>query len=115
MTKVKKDKPRLNTYQKLGIQVPPALARKKLSQHKIKVSSAAPVVIAAYIDYLLAETIEMAMNHAVKEKRQRVRVGDISHAVRGDKELNYVMGNIKFSTHNTFARNGPMSLGTLLQ
>ena len=77
MPKVKKDKPRLNTYQKLGIQVPPALARKKLSQHKIKVSSAAPVAIAAYIDYLL--TIgRVATLNCIQTKQGWTYVGGVA-------------------------------------
>lgn len=65
-----------------------------------RVSATAPVYLAAVLEYLTAELMELAGASATQHKRQRIIPRDILLAVRGDEELNKLLG------HATFASGG---------
>ena len=53
-----------------------------------RVSSAAPVYLAAVLEYCVAEVLELAGNAAKDNQRQRITPRHIQLAVRSDDELN---------------------------
>lgn len=62
-----------------------------------RVGRSAPVYLSAVAEYVAAELLEIAGNHAIKNKRKRVTPEDIAAAIRIDKELNLVCGNLAFA------------------
>jgi len=57
-----------------------------------RISSAAPVYMAAVLEYLTAEILELSGNAAKDLKHQRIVPRDIQLAVQGDEELSYLFG-----------------------
>ena len=57
-----------------------------------RVGSGAPVYMAAVLEYLVAEVLELAGNAAKEQKKQRVIPRHIQLAVRNDEELNKFLG-----------------------
>lgn len=81
-----------NTRQnKAGIIFPPSITEKFLRNFgysKIMVTTCAPVCLAAVIEYITAEIIELASNFAKDNKRIRLTIRDLEMGIRNDSELN---------------------------
>ena len=76
---------------KAGIIFPPSIAEKFLrgfGYSKIMVTSSAPVCLAAALEYITAEILELASNSAKDHKHVRITIRDIELGVRNDCELN---------------------------
>ncbi len=58
-----------------------------------RVGSGAPVYLAAVLEYLAAEILELAGNAAKDNKKNRVIPRHILLAIRNDEELNKLMAN----------------------
>ncbi|MES1916690.1 MAG: hypothetical protein MHM6MM_008487 [Cercozoa sp. M6MM] len=65
-----------------------------------RVGQGAPVYVAAILEYLCAELLELAGNAARDNKRQRIVPRHIQLAVRNDEELNQLL------SHVTIAQGG---------
>ena len=65
-----------------------------------RVGAGAPVYLAAVLEYLTAELMELAGNAARDNKRMRIIPRHLQLAVRNDEELN------KLLQHVTFAEGG---------
>ncbi len=59
-----------------------------------RVGAGAPIYLAAVLEYLLAEVIELAGISALERKRQRISPREIQLAVRNDSELCILMNNV---------------------
>ena len=77
-----------------GLQFPVGrIARfMKQGRHAERVGAGAPVYLAAVLEYLAAEVLELAGNAAKDLKRSRVIPRHIQMAIRHDDELNKLMG-----------------------
>ena len=80
-----------------GLQFPVGRIARYLKQGKFaeRVGAGAPVYLAAVLEYLAAEVLELAGNAAKDNKKTRIIPRHIQLAVRNDEELNKLMANDK--------------------
>ena len=81
---------------KAGLQFPVGrIARHmKKGRYAARTGSGAPVYMAAVLEYLVAEILELAGNAAKDHKKQRITPRHIQLAVRNDEELSKFLGNV---------------------
>merc|ERR1712195_326962 len=79
---------------KAGLQFPVGRIARFLKAGRFaeRVGAGAPVYLAAVLEYLAAEALELAGNAAKDLKRSRVIPRHIQMAIRHDDELNKLMG-----------------------
>ena len=63
-----------------------------------RIGAGAPVYLAAVLEYLTAEILELAGNVAQEGKKNRVIPRHIQLAVRNDEELNSLLGNVTIAS-----------------
>jgi histone H2A len=82
-----------------GLQFPVGrLARfMKKGRYTERVGAGAPVYMAAVLEYLVAEVLELAGNAAKDQKKNRINPRHILLAVRNDEELNRLLANTTIS------------------
>ena len=80
---------------KAGLQFPVGRIARYLRQGKYaeRVGAGAPVYLAAVLEYLAAEVLELAGNAAKDNKKTRIIPRHIQLAVRNDDELNKLLNN----------------------
>ena len=80
---------------KAGLQFPVGrIARfMKHGRYAERVGAGAPVYMAAVLEYLAAEVLELAGNAARDNKKTRIVPRHIQLAIRNDEELNKLMAN----------------------
>ena len=78
-----------------GLQFPVGRIARYLRTGKYseRVGAGAPVYLAAVLEYLAAEVLELAGNAAKDNKKTRIIPRHIQLAVRNDEELNKLMAN----------------------
>jgi len=83
-----------------GLQFPVGRISRYLKAGKYaeRVGAGAPVYLAAVLEYLAAEVLELAGNAAKDNKKNRVIPRHILLAVRNDEELNKLMSNAIISS-----------------
>jgi hypothetical protein len=69
-----------------------------------RIGAGAPVYLAAVLEYLAAELLELAGNAARDNKKNRIIPRHIQLAVRNDEELSKLLGNV------TIASGGQLAL-----
>jgi histone H2A len=81
---------------KAGLQFPVGRIGRYLKKGKFatRVGAGAPVYLAAILEYLTAEILELAGNAARDNKKTRVIPRHIQLAVRNDEELNKLFGGV---------------------
>jgi histone H2A len=81
---------------KAGLQFPVGRVGRFLKKGKYatRVGGGAPVYLAAILEYLTAEILELAGNAARDNKKARIVPRHIQLAVRNDEELNKLFGNV---------------------
>lgn len=73
----------------------------KAGRYSDRIGGGAPVYMAASLQYITSEIIELAGNEAQIAKRQRILPRHIMLAIRNDHELNKLLG-----ASATFAQTG---------
>ena len=78
-----------------GLQFPVGRIARYLraGSYSSRVSASSPVYLAAVLEYITAEVLELAGNAAKDHKRSRITPRHIMLAVRGDDELNRFFAN----------------------
>lgn len=82
-----------------GLQFPVGRLHRLLrkGQYAERVGAGAPVYLAAVLEYLAAEVLELAGNAARDNKKARIIPRHIQLAVRNDEELNKLLSGVTIS------------------
>ena len=85
---------------KAGLQFPVGRISRFLRKGRYaqRVGSGAPVYLAAVLEYLTAEILELAGNAARDNKKTRIVPRHIQLAVRNDEELNKLLGGVTIAS-----------------
>ena len=80
---------------KAGLQFPVGRLSRFMKNGKYaeRIGAGAPVYVAAVLEYLAAEVLELAGNAAKDNKKTRIVPRHIQLAIRNDEELNKLMAN----------------------
>lgn len=81
---------------KAGLQFPVGRIHRLLRKgnYAERVGAGAPVYMAAVLEYLAAEVLELAGNAARDNKKSRIIPRHIQLAIRNDEELNKLLGSV---------------------
>ncbi|KAI8878053.1 histone H2A [Backusella circina FSU 941] len=81
---------------KAGVTFPVARVHKYLrnSRFKGRINRLAPIYLAAVLEYLAAEVLELAGNAARDNKRKSIKPRHLQLAIRNDEELGKLLGNV---------------------
>jgi histone H2A len=71
---------------------------KTTQQYATRMGAGAPVYLAAVLEYLCAEILELAGNAARDNKKSRIVPRHITLAVKNDEELNKLLGNVTIAS-----------------
>ncbi|CAD6577316.1 MAG: histone H2A [Tremellales sp. Tagirdzhanova-0007] len=84
---------------KAGLQFPVGRIHRLLKRgnYAQRIGSGAPVYMAAVLEYLAAEILELAGNAARDNKKSRIVPRHLQLAVRNDEELNKLLGSVVIS------------------
>ena len=93
--KAKGTKPRTRSS-RAGLQFPVGRIHRHLRKgnYAQRVGAGAPVYLAAVLEYLSAEILELAGNAARDNKKTRIIPRHLQLAVRNDEELNKLLGGV---------------------
>jgi histone H2A len=85
---------------KAGLQFPVGRISRflKKGRYAARVGSGAPVYLAAVLEYLTAEILELAGNAARDNKKTRIIPRHVQLAVRNDEELNKLLGGVTIAS-----------------
>ena len=85
---------------KAGLQFPVGRIGRYLRQGKFatRMGAGAPVYIAAVLEYLCAEILELAGNAARDNKKTRIVPRHITLAIKNDEELKRLLGNVTIAS-----------------
>lgn len=93
--KVMKTIQRKPKAKRAGLQFPPSLLKKVIKAHtKKRVGQGAPVYLAAVMEYLCAEILELAGNSARDNRRSRITARDLQLTRTYDEELSKLFHNV---------------------
>lgn len=93
-------KPSVSRSSKAGLQFPVGRVGRflKKGRYAKRVGSKAPVFMAAVMEYLTAEILELSGNMAKEAKKTRIIPRHIALAVRTDEELGKFLSHVTIST-----------------
>ena len=85
---------------KAGLQFPVGRIGRFLRKGKYgsRIGGGAPVYLAAVLEYLCAEILELAGNAARDNKKSRIVPRHITLAVKNDEELNKLLGGVTIAS-----------------
>jgi len=89
-------KKQVSRSQKAGLQFPVGRLARYLKEGKYaqRIGAGAPVYMAAVLEYLVAEVLELAGNAARDNKKARIIPRHIQLAIRNDEELSKLLGHV---------------------
>nr|AAP06146.1 similar to GenBank Accession Number X01064 histone H2A in Oncorhynchus mykiss [Schistosoma japonicum] len=95
-TKAKPRRRQRHVHPVPGLQFPVARVHRLLRKgnYAERVGAGAPVYLAAVLEYLTAEILELAGNAARDNKKTRIIPRHLQLAVRNDEELNKLLGGV---------------------
>ena len=81
---------------KAGLQFPVGRVHRhmKLGKYSSRIGAGAPVYLAAVLEYMAAEVLELAGNAARDNKKSRIIPRHVTLAVRNDEELNKFLSGV---------------------
>ena len=81
---------------KAGLQFPVGRVHRhmKLGKYSSRIGAGAPVYLAAVLEYMAAEVLELAGNACRDNKKKRVTPRHLVLAIRNDEELNKFLGGV---------------------
>lgn len=90
------DKVSKSRSSRAGLQFPVGRIHRLLRKgnYAQRVGAAAPVYLAAVLEYLAAEILELAGNAARDNKKNRIIPRHLLLAIKNDEELNKLLGNV---------------------
>jgi histone H2A len=93
-------KPSTSSSSKAGLQFPVGRIGRylRLGKYATRMGAGAPVYLAAVLEYLTAEILELAGNAARDNKKTRIIPRHITLAVKNDEELNKLLGNVTIAS-----------------
>ena len=85
---------------KAGLQFPVGRVARylKAGKYATRVGAGAPVYLAAVMEYLCAEVLELAGNASRDNKKKRIIPRHIQLAIRNDEELSKYLGNVTIAS-----------------
>ena len=94
------DKKSTSRSAKAGLQFPVGRVARYMKQSKVasRVGAGAPVYMAAVLEYLCAEILELAGNAARDNKKSRIVPRHLQLAVRNDEELNKLLSGVTIAS-----------------
>jgi histone H2A len=94
------EKKTTSSSSKAGLQFPVGRIGRYLRQGKYatRMGAGAPVYLAAVLEYLCAEILELAGNAARDNKKSRIVPRHITLAVKNDEELNKLLGGVTIAS-----------------
>ena len=82
---------RKSNSQKAGLQFSVPRCKQFLKKYNKKIGSTAPVYLAAVLEYITAELLELSGNVSRDHKRNTMKIRDLYLAIENDYELNDMM------------------------
>jgi len=79
-----------------GLQFPVGRVSSYLKNFRFaeRIGKGSPVYLAAVLEYMVAEVVELAGNSARDNKKHRIAPRDLQLAIRGDEELDRLLQNV---------------------
>ena len=104
-------KPKSRTV-RAGLQFPVGRIHRQLRKgnYSKRIGSGAPVYLAAVMEYLTAEILELAGNAARDNKKKRIIPRHLQLAIRNDEELNALFAGITISQGGVLPYINPVLL-----
>ena len=84
-------KKRKSNSEKAGLQFSVSRCKKFLKKYNKKIGSLAPVYLAAVLEYITAELLELSGNVSRDNRRSTMKIRDLYLAIENDHELNDMM------------------------
>ena len=109
--KGKSGKKAVSRSAKAGLQFPVGrIARYlKAGKYATRVGAGAPVYLAAVLEYLAAEVLELAGNASRDNKKTRIVPRHIQLAIRNDEELSKLLGTVTIASGGVLPNITPCS------
>ncbi|KAM3215129.1 hypothetical protein ACQJBY_067229 [Aegilops geniculata] len=97
---------------KAGLQFPVGRIGRYLKQGRYaqRIGSGAPVYLAAVLEYLAAEVLELAGNAAVDNKKTRIIPRHLLLAIRNDEEIGKLLAGVTIAHGGVLPNINPMLL-----